>query len=133
MSNSVKQILNAAINQLVTRRTENKKVMISNQIHSDKSVINLFLGGSTFNASELEFFQGDNALVIDGIDMNLVLLKEMVKESGVLWHLENKTDKNGHITGMNIRFTVNRVPKERSKLVSLMKGKKKDLRAELIN
>ena len=35
--------------------------------------------------------------------------------------------------GMNIRFTVNRAPKEKSKLVSVMKGKKKDLTRELMN
>ena len=59
--------------------------------------------------------------------MNLVILKEMVNESGVQWHLENKADRNGNITGMNIRFTVDRAPKEKSNLASVMKGKKKDL------
>ena len=106
--------------------------MIGNQIHSDKSVVNLFLAGSTFNASELEFSQGEKAASLDGLDMNLVILKEMVHESGIQWHLENKVDRNGTITGMNIRFTVNRASKEKSKLVSVTRGKKKDLR-ELMN
>lgn len=130
---SFEQMMNAAINQLASRRTDNKKVMISNQIHSDKSVINLFLAGGIFNSSELEFSYGQNAVAADSIDMNLVILKEMVAESGAHWHLENKADRNGNITGMNIRFIVNRTPKEKSKLVSLMKGKKKDLRTELMN
>lgn len=129
---NLEQIMNSAIHQLASRRTDNKKIMISNQIHSDKSVINLFLAGNTFNVSELEFADADNSKAIDGIDMNLVILKEMVSESGVNWHLENKKDRNGNITGMNIRFVVNRAPKERAKLVSVMKGKKKDL-AHLMN
>jgi hypothetical protein len=67
--------------------------------------------------------------------MNLIILKEMVEESGAQWHLENKTDRNGSITGMNIRFTVNRAPRDpRAKnLVSVVKGKKKDLNLELMN
>jgi hypothetical protein len=69
----------------------------------------------------------------DGIDMNLVILKEMVIESGAQWYLENKVDRNGSITGMNIRFSLGRTPNERSKLVSVIKGKKKDLSRELMN
>lgn len=126
------QTINAAINQLATRRQENKKIMIGNQIHSDKSVLNLFLAGSVFSASELEFAEAKNGASND-VDMNLVILKEMVNETGAQWHLENKVDRNGNITGMNIRFTVNRSPKEKSKLVSVMKGKKKDLTRELMN
>jgi hypothetical protein len=130
---SFEMMMNSAIHQLSSRRTENKKIMIGNQIHSDKSVINLFLAGSTFNISELEFAQGNKALAGDTIDMNLVILKEMVNESGAQWHLENKVDRQGNITGMNIRFTLNRAPKEKTKLVSVLRGKKKDLTKELIN
>ena len=130
---SFEQVINSAINQLASRRTENKKIMIGNQIHSDKSIINLFLSGSTFSASELEFAQAQSGTVLDGIDMNLVILKEMVQEAEAQWHLENKVDRNGLITGMNIRFTVNRSPKEKSKLISVTRGKKKDLAKELMN
>jgi len=127
------QMINAAITQLSVRRNGNKKIMISNQIHSDKSIVNLFLAENTFTASELEFLDSPNAMA-EGLDMNLIILKEMVNESGAQWHLENKTDRNGQITGMNIRFTVNRSPKEsRKNLVSIVKGKKKDLTRELMN
>lgn len=132
---SFEQMMNAAINQLATRRQNNKKVMIGNQIHSDKSVVNLFLAGNTFSASELEFAGSNKQTLAQGLDMNLIILKEMVEESGAQWHLENKTDRNGSITGMNIRFTVNRAPRDpRAKnLVSVVKGKKKDLNLELMN
>lgn len=130
---SFEQVMNAAINQLASRRTEGKKIMIGNQIHSDKSVINLFLSGSTFSAAELEFAQTQTATALDGIDMNLVILKEMVQEAQAQWHLENKVDRSGSITGMNIRFTVNRTPKEKSKLISLTRGRKKELTKELLN
>lgn len=132
---SFEQMMNAAINQLATRRQNNKKVMIANQIHSDKSVVNLFLAGNTFSASELEFAGSNKQTLAQGLDMNLIILKEMVEESGAQWHLENKTDRNGSITGMNIRFTINRAPRDpRAKnLVSVVKGKKKDLNLELMN
>ncbi len=130
---SFEQMMSAAINQLATRRQDNKKIMISNQIHSDKSVVNFFLAGNVFTASELEFTENASAVAPD-LDMNLIILKEMVSEAGAQWHLENKVDRSGNITGMNIRFTIARVPKERSKnLVSVMKGKKKDLTKELMN
>jgi hypothetical protein len=130
---SFEHVMNSAINQLASRRSDGKKVMIGNQIHSDKSVINLFLSGSTFSASELEFAGAPTGTALDGIDMNLVILKEMVQEADTQWHLENKVDRNGNITGMNIRFTVKRTPKEKSKLISLTRGKKKDLAKELLN
>lgn len=129
---SFEQMINAGINQLASRRAEGKKVVISNQVHSDKSVISLFLAGNIFKISELEFAESDKAAATD-LDMNLIILKEMVNESGAQWNLENKTDRSGNITGMNIRFTLNRVPREKTKLISVMKGKKKDLTRELMN
>lgn len=127
------QMMSSGISQLMNRKTDNKKIMISNQIHSDRSIVNLFLAGNTFTASELEF-AGNDMAVAQEIDMNLVILKEMVSEAGAQWYLENKTDRNGSITGMNIRFTVMRSSKETKKnLVSIVKGKKKDLARELMN
>lgn len=132
---SFEQTMNAAINQLASRRTDNKKIMISNQIHSDRSIINFFLAGGLYTASELEFASSEGSAHVDGIDMNMIILKEMVTEAGATLHVENKADRNGNITGMNIRLIVNRVPKEtRAKnLVSVIKGKKKDLTRELMN
>jgi hypothetical protein len=130
---SFEQMMNSAINQLSLRRPTNKKVMISNQIHSDKVVLNLFVAGTTFTATELDYAQGNKAVAADSIDMNFVILKEMVGESGAQWHLENKVDRNGSITGMNMRFTVDRTSKEKARLISVTKGKKKDLAKELMN
>ena len=133
---SFEQTLNAAVNQLASRRTDNKKILISNQIHSDRAIINLFLAGNVYTASELEYVSSEKSIVsMDGIDMNMIILKEMVNESGASLHVENKVDRSGNITGMSIRLIVNRVPKEsRTKnLVSVIKGKKKDLTRELMN
>lgn len=132
---SFEQMMNAAINQLSSRRLEDKKIMISNQIHSDRSIITLFLAGSIYTASELEFASNNNGQALDGIDMNMIILKEMVNESGASWHLENKTDRQGNITGMSIRLIVNRIPASarQNKLVSVFKGKKKDLTREMMN
>ncbi len=131
---SLEQMLNAAVSKLASRRTENKKILVTNQIHTDRTIVSLFLAGNTFTASELEFGGVDDK-AIEGIDTNLVILKEMVLSAGASWHLENKTDRQGKITGMNIRFVLNRATREsRTKnLVSVMKGKKKDLTREMMN
>jgi hypothetical protein len=132
---SFEQMFNAAINKLASRRNDNKKIMISNQIHSDRSVINLFLAGNAFTASELDFSQNHQGVSADSMDMNMIILKEMAIETNTTWMMENKTDKNGMITGMSIRFTVNRAPKESKtkNLVSVVRGKKKDLAREMMN
>lgn len=130
------QMMNAAINKLVSRRVDNKKIMISNQVHSDRAIINLFMGGSTFTATELEFSQNSNNVSADAMDMNMIILKEMAAESNIAWFVENKTDRSGNITGMSFRFTVNRIQKEKSSnknLVSVVRGKKKDLTREMMN
>jgi hypothetical protein len=129
------QLFNAAVNKLAARRVDQKKIMISNQVHSDRCVINLFLAGNTFTASELDFSQHNQSVAADSMDMNMVILREMAVETNTAWHLENKTDRNGNITGMAIRFTVNRVPKDAKtkNLVSVVRGKKKDLAREMMN
>src|SRR5690606_10784108 len=126
------QMMNAAVNKLAEKRPEGKKVQVTNQVHSDRSIISFFLSGNTFNASELEYAQAENGST-DSADMNLMILKEMVAETGAGWHIENKADRQGKITGMVIRLTLPRVPKTKTKLVSVMKGKKKDLTRELMN
>lgn len=66
----------------------------------------------------------------------MILLREMASETNAVWHIENKTDRSGSITGMGIRFTMNRIPKDtksNKNLVSVVKGKKKDLTRELMN
>lgn len=132
----LEQMMNAAVNKLASRRTEGKKIMISNQIHSDKAIINLFLAGNTFTASELDFSQNNASISADTMDMNMIILKEMAMETNTNWFMENKTDRNGSIVGMTIRFTINRVPKDAKSsknLVSVVKGKKKDIAREMMN
>lgn len=130
------QMMNAAINKLASRRNNEKKIIISNQIHSDRAVINLFLAGNTFTASELDFSQNNQNIAADTMDMNMILLKEMATVTNSNWFIENKTDRAGSITGMTIRFTMNRASKENKSnknLISVVKGKKKDLARNLMN
>ncbi len=130
---SCQQMLNAAVNKLLEKRSNNKKIMISNQIHSDKTIINLFLAGNHFQASELEYLDSQGALHADSADMNMMILKEMASEADAGLFIENKSDKNGKISGMSLRLTIKRVPKEKAKLVSLIKGKKRDLSRAFVN
>jgi len=129
----LEQILSSAINQLVPRRVGSKKIIISNQIHSDKSIVNVFLGDSIFTASELNYAQDEIAEKHEGIDINLIILKEIINESGIPWHLENKIDRNGNLVGANIKFTIKRAIREKSKLIAITKGKKRDLARDLMN
>jgi hypothetical protein len=132
----MEQILNAAINKLAEKRAVDKKIIISNQIHSDRTVINFFLAGNTFTASELDFAQDNAAVSAESMDMNMVLLKELTKETGVNCYIENKSDRSGVITGMIIRLTAKRAAKEAKgskNLVSVVKGKKKDIAREMLN
>jgi hypothetical protein len=131
---SLEQMMNAAVSKLMPQKQDHKKIMVSNQIHSDKTIVNIFLSQSTFSASELEFATTADAVATE-IDMNLLILKEIAQEAGVHWYIENKTDRNGMISGMNIRMVVGRVPKDsRAKnLISVMKGKKKDIAREMVN
>lgn len=128
-SESVEQMLNAAVNKLAAHRSANRRILISNQVHSDRTIVNLFLANATFNASELEFSSNDKNQAADSVDMNLLILREMVQGANAGWHLENKTDRNGKMTGMNIRLVLSRVQKEKKSknLISVVRGKKKDL------
>jgi len=131
-SESLEQLMNAAVNKMIEKRIDKKRILITNQIHSDRAVVNFFLAGNTFNASELEYASG--TVSSDGVDMNLMIINEMAQESDAQWIIENKVDREGMITGMSIRLTLKRTPKETKKnLVSVVRGKKKDLVREMMN
>lgn len=131
---SCEQIMNASVNLLTEKRSEKNKILVTNQVHSDKTIISFFLAGNTFNASELEYASSSSAVTAEALDMNLMILKEMAQETGTSMHFENKADRNGSITGMNIRLVMKRVPRHKSKnLVSVVRGKKKDLAREMMN
>ncbi len=127
-SEGFEHMMNAAVNALLSHRTDDKRIMIGSQIHSDRVILNFFLGGCVFSATELEY-AANPEIIAEGLDMNLQILKEMVSLASAQWFIENKVDRHGKITGMNIRLIMDRAMKEnRSKnLVSVMKGKKRDL------
>jgi hypothetical protein len=129
----LEQILSSAINQLSTRRVGSKKISISNQIHSEKTVISIFLAGSIFSVTDLDFAQSKEISNQENLDINLVILKEMINESGIQWHLENRLDRSGNLTGANIKLIIKRTLKEKAKLLSITKGKKKDIAKALAN
>jgi len=127
------QIFNNVINLLHEKGTKNAKVLISNQVHSDKVIVNFFLSHGLFQISELEFMDTSLAFGADQVDMNLVILKELLAETESSIHLENKANKQGKIIGASARLTIKRTSKEKSKLVSLVRGKKRELSKELMN
>jgi hypothetical protein len=129
----VEHMLNAAVNALLSKRTDDRKIMVGTQVHSDRVVLNFFCGGNVFTATELEYASNPE-VIAEGLDMNLQILKEMVQVANAKWYIENKVDRHGNITGMNIRLVMDRAMKENrpKNLVSVMKGKKRDL-AKTIN
>lgn len=124
----VEHMLNAAVNALLSHRQGEKKIMVGSQVHSDRVILNLFLGGAIFSATELEYASNPE-VIVEGLDMNLQILKEMVSLASAQWFIENKVDRHGKISGMNIRLVMDRALKENrpKNLVSVMKGKKRDL------
>ena len=132
-SEGVEHMMNAAVNALLSHRTDDKKIMIGTQVHSDRVILNFFMAGNVFSATELEYAANPEVIAED-LDMNLQILKEMVQLASAQWHIENKVDRHGKITGMNIRLIMDRAMKENrpKNLVSVMKGKKRDL-AKSIN
>jgi hypothetical protein len=121
-------MFNAAVNALLAKRSDDRKIMVGTQIHSDRVVLNFFCGGNVFTAPELEY-SANPEVIAEGLDMNLQILKEMVQLASAKWFIENKVDRHGKITGMNIRLVMDRAMKENrpKNLVSVMKGKKRDL------
>jgi hypothetical protein len=122
---SFEQMLNATVSLFASHRQDtHKKIMISNQVHSDRSIINFFLANSTFTATELEASQNDKAS-----------LAHISDETGTQFSFENKTDRNGKIAGMTLKFVINRATRDQKNknLVSVVKGKKRDLARELAN
>jgi len=131
----LEEIMNASVNMFLGARLDQKKIMITNQIHSDRAILSFFLEGASFESSEIAFAQ-DASAAAEGIDLNLVILRELIQMNGLNWHLENKTNRKGRLTGMNIRLVLPRAQKsaKNSKnLVSVFKGKKRDLARELLN
>lgn len=124
----VEHMLNAAANALLSHRTDDKKIMVGTQVHSDRVILNFFMAGNVFSATELEY-AANPEVIAENLDMNLQILKEMVQLANAQWHIENKVDRHGKITGMNIRLIMDRAMKESrpKNLVSVMRGKKKDL------
>lgn len=124
----VEHMLNAAVNALLSHRQDDKKIMVGTQVHSDRVVLNFFMAGNVFSVTELEYAANPEVLA-SGLDMNLQILKQMVQLANGQWHVENKVDRHGKITGMNIRLVMDRALKENrpKNLVSVMKGKKRDL------
>ena len=132
---ALEQVVNAAITKLLEHKNGNKRIQVSNQVHSDRSILNFFLKDATFNVSELEYASTTGAQTTD---LNLILLKEICADNGVQWFAENKLSRNGSIEGMNIRMVIKRAPKNTKKnLVSVVRGKKRDIqtsiRSELVN
>ncbi len=130
-SEALEQVMNMAITKLVEHKSGNKRVQISNQVHSDRSVLNFFLKEATFNVSELEFATSAGA---ETTDLNLILLRELCADNNIQWFAENKLSRTGSIEGMNIRMVIKRAPKSTKKnLVSVVRGKKRDIQSSMRN
>lgn len=132
---SMEEIMNASVNMFLGARLDQKKIMITNQIHSDRAILSFFLEGASFEDTEIAFAQEANS-ASDGMDLNLIILRELVQMNNLNWHLENKKNRRGRLTGMNIRLVLPRAmksAKSSKNLVSVFKGKKRDLARELLN
>jgi hypothetical protein len=82
-----------------------------------------------FNANELNFLNGDEELA-SSINMNLHLIKEVVKDLGANMAVKNKMNADQNIEGSEIEIIFERVNVEKEvqpKNISIVKGTKKDI------
>lgn len=134
----IEQILSSAIFHMKSKiLSRDWNLHLTNQIHSDKSIINFQIPDFCFEEDEIRYFRNQTDLNLDrsthDIDVHLVILKELIKEAQAQCFLENKIDRHSRKMSGHLRLIVERTPKSKNKLISLKKGKKKDLVRSLMN
>lgn len=128
-SEECSQILSTAIHKLSDRRIEGHNIKLSSEINEERCTVSLFLANAAFNSEELEAFEDPSRLS----DPYMMILSEMIKDnSDVTWSYGNHIDKKLNTLGMSININFPRGAKVKN-LISVVKGKKKDLVRSMVN
>lgn len=122
------QIMNVAINKLLERRNGEETVQIHASVQGDRCQVELSLLNAAFNSSELECMKDHSKIN----DPYLMVLHEMTKGQDVNWKFENAFDEAAGkmVMCISLNFPVGGKPKN---LVSVVKGKKKDIARGFMN
>jgi|GEM_PF-1023323 len=129
------QVLSAALTKLKERSLGQKKISVSVTSEGSDLSLKVFQPEATFHAFELDYFDSQETSLIESMDIHLVLLKEIARDLGLKMKLENTKNDEGQITGMMISLILKKIEEDEKpkNLISVMKGKKRDLFKELIN
>ncbi|HLW57993.1 MAG TPA: hypothetical protein VKY27_11430 [Bacteriovoracaceae bacterium] len=122
------QILSTAIHKLNDRKIQGNIIKLSSELHEDRCIVNLFLANAAFNSEELEGSEDPSRLS----DPYLMILSEMIKDSDITWSYGNHIDEKTNLMGMNFSFNFPRGTKVKN-LISVVKGKKRDIARSLAN
>ena len=109
---------------------EGRKISLKSKPLGGTAFFKLRLSNYCFNANELNFLNGDDELA-SSINMNLHLIKEVVKDIGANLAVKNKMNAGKNIEGSEIEIVFERVNVDKvaqpKKNVSIVKGSKKDI------
>lgn len=122
------QILSTAIHKLNDRKIKGNSIKLNSELNEDRCIVSLFLANAAFNSEELEAVENPSRLS----DPYLMILSEMIKDSDITWCYGNHIDEKTNLMGMNFSFSFPRGAKVKS-LVSVVKGKKRDIARSLAN
>jgi tetrahydromethanopterin S-methyltransferase subunit B len=108
---------------------EGRRISLKSKPLGGTAFFKLNMSNYCFNANELNFLNGDEELA-SSINMNLHLIKEVVKDLGANMAVKNKMNADQNIEGSEIEIIFERVNVEKEvqpKNISIVKGTKKDI------
>lgn len=113
---------------------EGRKINLRSKALGGTAFFKVKLSNYCFNVDELNFLNGDESLA-SSVNMNLLLIKEVVKDLGAKIAVKNKMNSSVSIEGSEIEVLFERINTQESKVndelsqksISIVKGKKKDI------
>ena len=113
-------------------QSQEKRLSMSSKVLGPTAYLRLKVDGPCFTSSELEFINGTVSST-EGINMNLVLTKEMAKDAKVSFAIKNKTNVTHGVDGVQVDlvFDCIKVEEKKKEVKKVVKGSKKDIKAFL--
>lgn len=114
----------AQLLQAFGQRFSNGEVHLLGTRDGDNYCVRVLADNICLNAAELNYVSSTDASM-EGVDVNVVIAMDLIRESGIEAHVRNRTNTTGAVVGAEAMFTF---PVNTGRtLVTVVKGKKKDL------
>jgi hypothetical protein len=123
-------LLNYALDNSVIHN-EGRKISLRSKPLGGTAYLKMSIANYCFNADELNFLNSHNATG-EGLNVNLVLMKELIQDIGATFAVKNKMNREQGVEGSEIEIVFKRVFASTSepiadKVVNIMKGSKKEI------